>query len=120
VVLGVIRTDRSPHFSLVTSVSPDHPGDFMHYTYILRSLKDGKLYVGSTADIDRRLWRHNAGLVPATQHRRPLELVYHEAHDTRIAAVQRERYLKSLEGSREKARLVSRSVKKSGGDAEPK
>jgi len=79
----------------------------MHYTYILRSLRDGRLYVGSTADVHRRLQRHNLGLVPSTRHRRPLVLEWHEAHPTRAEAVRREMYLKSLEGSAEKMRLAS-------------
>ena len=78
----------------------------VYYTYILRSIKDGRLYVGSTADVPRRLWRHNQGLVAATRHRRPLVLAWSEAHATRTEAVQRERYLKSLEGSAEKRRLA--------------
>ena len=78
-----------------------------YYTYILRSLKDGWLYVGSTQDVLRRLHRHNLGLVAATKHRLPLDLVWQEEHPTRTAAVRRELYLKSLEGSAEKKNLVS-------------
>jgi len=78
----------------------------MYYMYILRSLKDGELYVGSAADVHRRLWRHNAGLVRSTRHRRPLALVYVEAHASRSEAMRRERHLKSLEGSTEKMRLA--------------
>ena len=78
-----------------------------YYVYILRSLADGKLYVGSTANVHERLQRHNMGFVPSTRHRRPLELVYQEQHASRSTAVVREKYLKSLEGSREKARLIA-------------
>ncbi len=84
----------------------------MFYTYILRSRKDGRLYVGSTADVEKRLARHNRGLVRATKHRRPLELIYSESHATRSGAVRREGYLKSLEGSTEKRRLVSEALMK--------
>jgi len=82
---------------------------FVFYTYILRSPKDGRLYVGSTADLNRRLRRHNGGLVPATRHRRPLELVWQETHASRSGAARRETFLKSLKGSREKARLISQA-----------
>jgi len=78
----------------------------VYYTYILRSIKDGRLYVGSTADVSRRLWRHNQGFVVVTKHRRPLVLAWSEAHATRAEATQRERHLKSLEGSAEKQRLA--------------
>ena len=80
-----------------------------YYVYILRSLADGELYVGSTANVRKRLQRHNMGFVPSTRHRRPLELVYQEQHASRSAAVMREKHLKSLEGSREKTRLVAGS-----------
>jgi putative endonuclease len=80
------------------------------FVYILRSLKDGRLYVGSTNDVARRFRRHNLGLVTATKLRRPLELVCFETFGTRSEAVQRERHLKSLEGSGEKKRLVSQGL----------
>jgi GIY-YIG catalytic domain len=44
------------------------------YTYVLRCC-DGDMYVGSTLDLKRRVIEHEEGKVPATAHRRPLELV---------------------------------------------
>ena len=85
-----------------------------YYLYLLRSLKDGQLYTGHTRDVTRRLWRHNAGLVAATRGRRPFELLYSEEHRSKQEAVQRERYLKSLEGSAEKARIVARVCRGGG------
>ena len=41
----------------------------MAWTYILRCA-DGSYYVGSTRDLDRRLWEHNEGL-GAAHTRRP-------------------------------------------------
>jgi putative endonuclease len=58
----------------------------MFWVYVLRSLKDGKLYTGQTQDVQRRLERHNSGLVRATKARRPLVLVYEEAHESRSEA----------------------------------
>ena len=86
----------------------------VYYTYILRSLKDGCLYVGSTADVDRRLHRHNEGMVCSTRNRRPLELLYRQPHATRSEAVQREMYLKSLAGSAEKRRLAEEALRQRG------
>ena len=77
-----------------------------HYVYILRSLKDGRLYVGESADVARRLARHNGGLVKATRHRRPPEVVAVKRVADRRAALKVERHLKTLEGSQEKRRLV--------------
>ncbi len=70
----------------------------MHYVYILKSLKDGKLYKGSTSNLTRRYERHTKGLVPATKHRLPLRLIYYEAYNAKLDAIRRERYLKTLEG----------------------
>jgi len=67
----------------------------MHGVYILGSLKDGKLYVGSSRDIKARLAEHNAGRVLATKLRRPLDLLYCELHASRKDTMQREQYLKT-------------------------
>jgi len=50
-----------------------------YYIYVLKSLKDEKLYIGKTKDLRKRLEYHNKGLVKATKGRRPLKLVYYEA-----------------------------------------
>ncbi len=42
--------------------------------YILRSLKNGTFYTGSTNDVDERLVRHNSGRVSYTANNRPYEL----------------------------------------------
>ncbi|MDO8598773.1 MAG: GIY-YIG nuclease family protein [bacterium] len=65
-------------------------------TYILKSTTTKRLYIGQTNNLQDRLRRHNAGLVPATRRERPWVLVSHETHPMRSMAVQRERYLKSL------------------------
>jgi len=72
----------------------------MHYVYILFSLKDKKLYTGSTADLKERLSRHNRGLVAATKNRRPLKLIYYEACLNRKDSMRRELYLKTAWGKR--------------------
>ena len=52
----------------------------MFYVYILISLKDSELYVGSSNDLKRRMSEHNGGKVPATAPRRPFKLLYYEAY----------------------------------------
>lgn len=42
--------------------------------YILKSLRNGRYYVGSTNNVERRMFEHNSGFVTATQSIRPLEL----------------------------------------------
>lgn len=66
--------------------------------YILRC-SDNSLYTGITLDIHRRLNEHNHNdrLASAyTRARRPVELVYHESHDDRASATQREIVIKKL------------------------
>ena len=72
----------------------------MYYVYVLRSLKDSKLYTGKTRDLRARFEKHNLGEVPATKTRRPLELIYYEAYITKDDAMGRELFLKSGSGRR--------------------
>ncbi|MEK7518008.1 MAG: GIY-YIG nuclease family protein [Patescibacteria group bacterium] len=39
----------------------------MYYVYVLRSLKDGKLYIGSTSDLKRRCKEHYFKTNPGKQ-----------------------------------------------------
>ena len=67
----------------------------MFYTYVLRSKKDGRLYIGWTKDIKNRLSDHQSGKVLATKSRLPFELVYYEACLTETGAIEREKQLKT-------------------------
>jgi putative endonuclease len=62
----------------------------MFYFYILRSIKNGRYYIGSCKDIKERLRRHNSGLVKSTKYYSPWELVYNEEYQTLSGARQRE------------------------------
>ena len=66
-----------------------------YYTYVLRSIRDNKLYIGWTDDLSNRLETHNKGLVLATRHRIPLELVYFEGCCDKEKAIKREKYFKT-------------------------
>jgi putative endonuclease len=53
----------------------------MPWVYILHC-HDGTYYVGSTVDIERRLWEHQEGLgATYTRHRRPVRLVWSASYD---------------------------------------
>jgi putative endonuclease len=69
--------------------------------YILRSSVTGRLYVGSTHDLQDRLRRHNDGRSKATRHGIPWVLLHTEAFATRAEAVRRERYCKMGHGRAE-------------------
>ncbi len=70
----------------------------MYYTYVLKSEKDGKLYVGYTGDLKLRFEEHKKGKVESTRDRRPLKLVYYEACLNQQDATHREKYLKTYHG----------------------
>lgn len=68
----------------------------MFSVYVLESTKDGSYYLGSTENIERRLWEHNHGIRKYTASKKPWVLIYSEEYTTRGEAVKRERYLKGL------------------------
>ena len=70
----------------------------MHYVYILRSEKDGKLYIGYSSNLRLRYAEHCKGLVASTKHRRPMRLVYYEAYISKRNAERRELFYKSGRG----------------------
>ena len=70
----------------------------MWHVYVLRSLKNGRLYIGSTNDLERRLAEHNSGKSKYTRSTRPFELVYQEDCKERVEARRRELFLKSGKG----------------------
>lgn len=66
----------------------------MYYVYILQSLKDNELYIGSSPDLRRRLSEHNTGKSKATAPRKPFRLLYYEAYGAKEDALHREHSLK--------------------------
>lgn len=72
----------------------------MYFNYVLKSLKDGKFYIGYTNNIKQRLRLHKEGKVVSTQYRLPYELVYFETCFDLKDALHREKYLKSTYGKR--------------------
>jgi len=72
----------------------------VYFTYVLKSQKDGMLYIGYTENLDKRILEHNSGKVKSTKYRTPFELVYYEACRNLEDALHREKYLKSTYGHR--------------------
>jgi putative endonuclease len=65
------------------------------YVYILASRRNGTLYVGMTDDLVKRIWMHRNGVLSGfTKEYGVKMLVWYEQHDTRAAALMRERQLK--------------------------
>jgi predicted GIY-YIG superfamily endonuclease len=70
----------------------------MWYVYILRSLRDNDLYIGSTNDIKRRLTEHNSGMVDSTKSRIPFDLEAFIAVKNKTKAIELEQYFKTGSG----------------------
>jgi len=68
------------------------------FVYVLRSKTSGKLYVGLTSDVQRRLAAHNAGQNRSTARQKPWEVVATVEFKLERSAVRFERYLKSGSG----------------------
>jgi putative endonuclease len=71
---------------------------YMPFVYILKSLKDGKYYYGSTENLKERIKAHNAGKVKSTKCRRPLVVHYIEELKSKKEVLQREIFFKSIKG----------------------
>ena len=67
----------------------------MYTVYVIQSQKDGRLYVGMTADLETRIKYHNQGRVFSTKRFIPWKLVYTEKVDNRLNARKKEKYFKS-------------------------
>ncbi|MAF80118.1 hypothetical protein CL629_03510 [bacterium] len=66
----------------------------MFYVYVLKSKKDGGLYIGCTNDLKKRIEGHNAGKSSYTKKYIPWQLIYYEAFISKEDAYSREHALK--------------------------
>jgi predicted GIY-YIG superfamily endonuclease len=79
----MLTKSRSPAISvLVNDMSSK-----MYYVYVLKNLQTGRLYIGQSVDLRRRLAQHRS--------RFSWELVYYEAYRSRDEMFKRERVLKN-------------------------
>jgi putative endonuclease len=83
----------------------------MYFIYIIQSLHNNMYYVGSTADINARLLKHNSGDVPSTRKFRPWKLVWYESVVSRSDAVKREKQIKARKSRKYIESLINRFQK---------
>ena len=66
-----------------------------YYVYIMASKKDGTLYIGVTNDLRRRVWQHKNDVHEGfTKKYGVHDLVWFEATNDVLGAIQREKQLK--------------------------
>jgi putative endonuclease len=78
------------------------------YVYIIQS-EEGLIYVGSTLDIDKRLYQHNHKLAGWTKRGNNWEIVHLEEYDTLSEARKRELWYKTGVGRETIKRIISSS-----------
>ncbi len=66
----------------------------MAYSVYMLRLANGRIYVGNTSNLERRLGEHHAGRCWSTARWRPVALIWHEAIESKSDALARERQLK--------------------------
>lgn len=66
-----------------------------YHVYILKSLLNADMYIGSTENVAKRITLHNQGKVRSTKGYRPWVLIGQEEFSSRSEAVLRERFLKN-------------------------
>ena len=75
----------------------------MPYMYILQCADDS-YYVGSTWNLEKRLWQHNEGLgAKYTARRLPVKLVYSEEYTSIADAYQREKQVQNWSRAKREA-----------------
>lgn len=82
----------------------------MGYVYILKSLKNGRYYIGSCIDIDVRFKQHNKGLVKSTKNLLPLSLEFFQKYDEVKTARQIEYKLKKLKSRKILEQIIAGKV----------
>jgi putative endonuclease len=79
------------------------------YVYAIVSIKDNRIYVGISQNINRRINEHNDGKVFSTKSFIPWKLFYSEYIGALVMARKREKYFKSASGKR-KLRKILESI----------
>ena len=81
----------------------------MAHCYLLEC-SDGSLYVGSTVDLEWRVWEHNEGLgAKRTATRRPVRLVWCEFYDRVEHAFAREKQIRKWSRAKRLALIADRA-----------
>ena len=72
----------------------------MFFVYGIKSQITGRVYIGQTSDIAKRLQSHNKGKVPSTREDAPWNLIAYEVFEARNVARWQEFQIKKSRGRR--------------------
>lgn len=81
----------------------------MYVVYVLKSLKNGRFYIGSTSNLEKRLRYHNLGLNRSTRYNKPWILVYKENFLNKTEAIKREIFIKKQKSRKYIEKLINQS-----------
>ncbi|HOL21399.1 MAG TPA: GIY-YIG nuclease family protein [bacterium] len=69
----------------------------MYWVYVIKN-KEGKIYIGQTKDLEKRLEYHNRGWSRYTRGKGRWEVIIKEKYSSRTEAIKREKELKTGKG----------------------
>jgi putative endonuclease len=84
----------------------------MYYLYILRCLKNGKLYIGSSPDVKDRFRSLNAGENKATKPNIPYEHIFYSGFISKKDAISSEQYFKTTAGWKRIHKMLENTLDK--------
>ncbi len=80
-----------------------------YFVYILKSIsRPDKIYIGYTDDLEKRLSRHNKGMVRSTKYFVPWKIVYFEKYIAKAGAIKREKQLKKWKSRQRIESLINK------------
>jgi putative endonuclease len=78
--------------------------------YIMANRRNGALYTGVTSDLVQRVWQHRTSAIPGFTARYGCKLLaWYEIHDEMMAAIAREKQIKSGPRNRKLALIEAKN-----------
>jgi putative endonuclease len=81
-----------------------------YFVYIIQSKTNQSFYIGQTADIQKRLFRHNAGYEKYTKKFIPWNLIWFNTFDSRAKAMKEEKRLKNMKSRDRLIKTINENV----------
>ena len=86
----------------------------MNYVYVLVD-KQGRMYVGRSANLRRRIQEHKSGTTWTTRRMDEPRLIFYEAFTAKSDSIRRERYFKTSKGKSSLRQIIRDSLLDSPG-----